>query len=168
MLILARNPARSAQFRYPDTPFFDTTPTLAVRHDGPPGSASERLRSNRLRIGYWQQGFLTPSVAGTRNRLIPIAGEDVLNRGIEMLLAGRLDAFFSPDGYNARYNLLQRKPQAPVQLLPLPEDRIGLYTVFSRPAAERFLARYEQALQAVSAAQPYASYLEARVFAPLD
>jgi len=68
---------------------------------------------------------------------------------------GRIDAFFSPDSASFRHYLEQVQLTSSVRLLPLSDQGIGMYTVFSKAAAAQHLKAYEAALQSLQAQQPY-------------
>lgn len=68
-----------------------------------------------------------------------------------MLAAGRIDACYFPDDYALQYESNNLGTQAQIKVLAMSEQRLELYSVFSRQNGRQYLPRYEQALQAVQA-----------------
>ena len=80
-----------------------------------------------------------------------------------MLLAGRVDGFYFPDAYALRFEVLKQHLQSNIKILPMPEPTLALYSAFSRPAADTYLARYEQALREVQAEISYEQFFTTRM-----
>ncbi|NML24241.1 substrate-binding periplasmic protein [Zoogloea dura] len=158
-LILARNDDRARYLDYPETPFLSTQPAFAVT-TGKAFASLEGLRSTRpLIIGIWQGGYRSPTLDSLDASLVPIAGDDIASRGLRMLSMGRIDAFFSPDAHSIRVEIRKTGLGERVVLIPVPDERTGLYTVFSVDAGKRYKRRYQEALSAMRREMPYEKFL---------
>lgn len=148
-LTLGRNPDREEKFVYPETPFFRMQSVLVVSRDHSIEAihSSEDLRG--LRIGVFADGFLTSIMKDPELDREPITDSDVVARALEMVRAGHLDAFFSPNETSVEYRIQRGGLENDLRVVRLPEPPAGLYTVFSRPGAERFLDRYESAMKKI-------------------
>jgi ABC-type amino acid transport substrate-binding protein len=148
-LALGKNSDRAENFIYPETPFFQMQSVLVVsrEHSIPEIQSSEDLQG--LRIGVFADGFMTPIMEDPALDRVPITDSDVVGRALEMVRAGHLDAFFSPNKTSVEFRIQQGGLENHLRLMPLPEPPTGLYTVFSQPGAERFLDRYETAMKKV-------------------
>lgn len=158
-LILARNDDRARYLDYPETPFLSTQPAFAVSA-GKPISTLEQLRSTRpLVIGIWQGGYRSPTLDSLDASLIPIAGDDIAPRGLRMLSMGRIDAFFSPDIHSIRSVVRKTGLGEHIVVIPVPDEKTSLYTVFSSEAGKRYKRRYQEALSAMRREMPYEKFL---------
>lgn len=165
-LILARNDDRARYLDYPETPFLSTQPAFAVSA-GQQISTLEHLRSTRpLIIGIWQGGYRSPTLDSLDASLIPIAGDDIASRGLRMLSMGRIDAFFSPDIHSIRSVVRKIGPGEHIVVIPVPDEKTSLYTVFSSEAGKRYKRRYQEALNAMRREMPYEKFLLQVLSAP--
>jgi ABC-type amino acid transport substrate-binding protein len=146
-LTLGRNPDRAEKFVYPETPYFEMQSALVVSRDHPLTEIHSSKDLRGLRIGVFADGFLTPLLQETELDREPITDSDVVGRALEMVNAGHLDAFFSPNETSVEFRIQQGGLEDRLRIVRLPEPPTGLYTVFSRPGAERFLERYQAAFK---------------------
>lgn len=159
-LILAKNPERVAFLDYPSQPFLVTTPVIVVRQDSP-FQTEEQLQahSDTLAIGIWHGGYQSRIMTKLKGHITRLSGDNVDQRGVNMVSLGRLDAFYCPDilsVQNRSQNSLQGRP---VRLIPIPSDGLALYTAFSRQAGRLYKQRYEQSLAATVQQESYESFL---------
>lgn len=135
-LILARSDDRARYLDYPTTPFLTTQPAFAVT-----------------------AGKHFASLEGLDASLVPIAGDEIASRGLRMLSMGRIDAFFSPDIHSIRAEISKRHLNERVVVIPVPNEKTSLYTVFSSEAGKRYKRRYEGALASMRREMPYEKFL---------
>ncbi|KAB2970151.1 hypothetical protein [Zoogloea sp.] len=158
-LILARNDDRTRYLDYPETPFLTTQPAFAVT-TGKPFASLEGLRSSRsIIIGIWQGGYRSAILDSLDASLVPIAGDGIASRGLRMLSMGRIDAFFSPDIHSIRTEIRKTSLGDHVIVIPVPDEKTSLYTVFSTEAGKHYKRRYEDALAATRREMPYEKFL---------
>jgi len=159
-LLLAKDAERDARFLYPHQALFSTTAVLAVQASNPLASIHSVEDLLALRIGVWQSGYHSPLLNDPRLQLQTLSGDAVTSKGLKMVVAGRIDAFYVPDDYALQYEAKNLGSQARIKVLAMPEQRLELYSVFSRKNGNQYLPRYEKALQEVQAQQPYAAFFD--------
>lgn len=162
-LLLAKDAERDTRFLYPRQALFSTSAVLAVQSSNPLAAIRSVEDVLGLRIGVWQNGYHTPLLSDPRLQLQTLSGDNVALKGLRMVAAGRIDAFYFPDDYALQYEANKLDSQARIKVLAMPEQHLALYSVFSRQNGSRYLPRYEQALQAEQAQTPYARFFEARL-----
>lgn len=157
-LILAKTPERETMLVYPTQPFVVVQPLLLVAREHPLQRVDSVEQLLPLRLGAWQDGYRSPMLRDPRLQLQTLSSSNVLNQSLEMLRAGRLEAFYYPDDLAVRYQVQHLSMQDSIRLLPLPREHMQLYSAFSRAAAGRYLQRYERAQAEVAAQQGYAAF----------
>jgi polar amino acid transport system substrate-binding protein len=157
-LILAKTPERETMLVYPAQPFVVVQPLLLVAREHPLQRVESVEQLLPLRLGAWQDGYRSPMLRDPRLQLQTLSSSNVLNQSLEMLQAGRLEAFYYPDDLAVRYQVQHLSMQDSIRLLPLPREHMQLYSAFSRAAAGRYLQRYERAQAEVAAQQGYAAF----------
>lgn len=162
-LLLAKDAERDTRFLYPQQALFSTAAVLAVKTSNPLAAIHSVEDLLGLRIGAWQNGHRVPLLSDPRLQLQTLSGDNVTIKGLRMVAAGRIDAFYFPDDYALQYESNKLGTQAQIKVLTLPEQRLALYSVFSLQNGSQYLPRYEQALQEVQAQTPYARFFEARL-----
>jgi polar amino acid transport system substrate-binding protein len=165
-LILAKTPEREATLVYPAQPFVVVQPLLLVAREHPLQRVDSVEQLLPLRLGAWQDGYRSPMLRDPRLQLQTLSSSNVLNQSLKMLQAGRLEAFYYPDDLAVRYQVQHLSMQDSIRLLPLPKERMQLYSAFSRAAAVRYLQRYERALAEVAAQQGYAAFFTEHLLPP--
>lgn len=154
-LILARSPERERRLSFPSEPFFLTHSALVVRA-GSPLTRVERVEDLiGLRLGVWFEGYRSALLGDPRLTLVPVTGDQILDKSAQQLRAGRLDAFYHPDALA----LTGAAEGGDLRLLALPEPPLPLYSAFSHGAAKRWLAPYQKALAEQQAELGYEAWL---------
>lgn len=146
-LILARDERRASLFAYPPKPFAITTPGLAVAEKRF-NNADEVFSRSDLNIGRWIYGVHSKKLEGG-NKIVLVYGNDIAQRGLTMVAQGQLDAFFSPDITSLTYATRSNPNKQKITLFAITDEPLGLYTAFSKKAAEIYQPGYEQALEKV-------------------
>lgn len=158
VLLLAGSAERQQSFIYPQQPFFVSHGALAVR-TGVQTNVDSFLKQSSNSIAIWQQGYQSGLIKSFAGRFVILSGDNISARAAEMQGKDRVDAFYEPDIYSLRHSIQHNTLSAQLYILELPNDRVPLYTVFSRQGAEKYLQSYEQALQQQTEAQSYLEYL---------
>lgn len=159
-LVLAKTAEREAQLVYPSRPLFVTTPVLALARQHPLQAIHSVEDLLPLRLGIWQDGFRSALLLDSRLRVHSLSGDRVVAQGLGMILAKRIDGFYHPDILAVDFEIQRAGLAAQLRLVKLPEQGVALYSAFSRQAAARYLASYEQALEHVQAEQSYAAFFQ--------
>lgn len=158
-LLLAKSPERINRFYFAKSPLFSAQPVLAVRETEPLDSIESAKDLLPLKIGVWQKGYQPVLLKNSGQSLQSLTGNQVVSKGVGMVLAGRIDGFYFPDAYALDYEIERSQLQGKIKILRMPEPELAFYTVFSKSAGERYSNRYEQAFSAQQAEAPYATYL---------
>lgn len=158
-LFLAKTEARTKLFAYPSTPYFTTNSVFVVSSTSKLKAAQDIQQHSSLQLVVWEGGFHSPTLSESKNVLIPLSGNAVAARGIRLVVNGRFDAFFSPDRYVIEYEARATGKTDSIRILPIPDEDIDIYSVFSKESAELYLKRYEKALKKVTAEIDYDTFL---------
>lgn len=159
-LFLAKTEARTKIFSYPSAPYFTTNSVFVVPSASNLKSAQDIEQESRLQLVVWEGGFHSPTLTASKNTLVPLGGNDVAARGIQLVVNGRFDAFFSPDSHAIEYEARASGQTGSIRILPIPGEDIDIYSVFSKKSAKLFLKRYEKALKKVTAEISYSTFLQ--------
>lgn len=159
-LMLAKNEERSHQFAYPSAPIFTTTPSIAVLKEGRIKTLEQMTASDAFTIGVWRGGFHSSIMEKNKNKTIALTGNNIAQRGLVILARGRIDAFFSPDSYSVVYAANKNNLSDKITILPISNEGIDLYTVFSKQSAVIHKERYEAGLAKVKKQNSYETVLK--------
>jgi len=159
-LFLAKTEARTTIFSYPSTPYFTTNSVFVVPSASNLKSAQDIERESQLQLVVWEGGFHSPTLTASKNTLVPLGGNDVAARGIQLVVNGRFDAFFSPDSHAIEYEARASGQTGNIRILPIPGEDIDIYSVFSKKSAKPYLKRYEKALKKVTTEISYGTFLK--------
>jgi hypothetical protein len=154
-LLFGKNPERESVFIYPRNPFCRTRPSVAVKASHPlknvrsvedllPWKSQESAGANR-----------TVFIRDPRFKLEPLYGDNYTMRCYFKLVKERIDACYQPDHYPLVFETEGDFFALKIRVLELPEPPIGLYSVFSKKSADRYLERYEAALEEVRREKSY-------------
>lgn len=159
-LILAKSDARAKLFAFPSNTLLTTKPVFVVKRNSKLQDWADIQKQHHLKIGVWQGGYHSPNLAANKNVLIPLSGNNVAHRGIELVINERFDAFFSPDSHAVEFEALKHGQLDSIRILPIDNETIPLYTVFTHKSAPIYLEAYEHALKKVKAELAYDTVLQ--------
>lgn len=163
ILIMGKTAEREARFIYPANPMLTTSPVLALLKQHPLQHVQTIEDLLPLKIGVWQDGYFSPLLRNKQLHLVSLSGDQVVLKGLRMTVAGRIDGFYFPDIYSAQSEAAKYGMLEQLKILPLPEQKVELYSVFSKASAAANAHAYEQALRQTQAEQPYQQLLEERL-----
>ena len=159
-LLLAKNAERAAKFVYPEHPFCVTKPSIAVSVSNPLPRVTSVNDLLPLSFHETPGNYRTAIMQDPRLQIEPLTGSDFTRRCYAMIVAGRIDGCYQPDHYPIQFEALHKEFLSKVKILYLPDPAIGLYSVFSKVGAPRYLERYEKALAAVKQRCSYGAVFE--------
>jgi polar amino acid transport system substrate-binding protein len=159
-LLLAKNAERAAKFVYPKQPFCLTKPSIAVDISNPLTRVVSIEDLLPLSFHETPSNYRSTIMQDPRLDITPLTGEDFTRRCYAMIVAGRIDACYQPDHYPIQFEALRKEFRSKVKILYLPDPAIGLYSVFSKVGAPRYLERYEKALATVKQHDSYGDVFE--------
>lgn len=159
-LLLARNDERAAKFVYPAQAFCVTKPSIAVRASNPLQKVTSIEDLLPLSFHETPKNYRAHTMRDERLKIEPLTGDNFTRRCYGMILAGRIDACYQPDHYPIQFEAAREEFASGIKILYLPDPPIGLYSVFSKTGATRYLKKYETALAAVKRQQSYGTIFE--------
>jgi len=168
ILFLAKTPERERIFRYPEVPYLFSQSGLAVASSSSVQAISSVEDIFPLRIGILGEGYLSPFMHQEGLQLKPIYGSTPILRNLKKLMNRRIDAIYVPDLNVIRFEAWKHGYDAQVRFVPLPEPLTSNYSVFSPKSAEKYLDRYEQALQELQKTLPYEQVIKEYIAASLS
>lgn len=155
---LGRSAEREQILTFPHDPFFYVQPALAVPRAAPFGAAINPAKLKGMRIGAYSSGYLSPLMQGAPPYLESLHGHAISIRNLSKLMAGRLDAVYSPDALDLDLAVKRLRLSNLVRVVPLPEAPVGLYMAFAKHVDASVIASYEDAARRVPS---YGHFLKA-------
>ncbi len=159
-LLLARNAERAAKFVYPAKAFCVTKPSIAVNASNP----LRKVRSieDLLPLSFHETpgNYHSDIMRDQRLQIEPLAGDNFTRRCYAMIIAGRIDACYQPDHYPIQFEAARDEFVSRIRILYLPDPPIGLYSVFSKASAARYVKAYETALAVIKQQQSYGAIFD--------
>ena len=160
VLLFAKNSERAAAFVYPESPFCLTQPSIAVNVSHHLKKVDSVASLLSLTIQESADAYRSPFVCDPRLKIEPLHGDIYIDRCFAKLIAERIDACYQPDHYPIHFEANRDIYASRIRVIPLPEPPIGLYSVFSKQSAKKYLERYETALEQVKQASSYEEIFE--------
>ena len=148
-LLFAKDPGRSERFEYPAQPFCNTRSCVAVRISNPLKTIQKVDDLLPFTIQVSASAHRSSFILDPRLKIEPLYGDDFATRCIKKLRYGRVDACYQPDNFPIQFEAGKAQNASLVRVLLLPEDPIGLFSVFSKQSAKSYLKKYEAALDQV-------------------
>ncbi len=140
---LAKNPDRAKRFLYPTSSFAESQSALAIHKNNPLQKIEKVADISNLKIGYVTQAFMTPFMKDPSIKFDLVSSPDHLSINIPKLESGRIDAIYSPDVMALKYGFIKFSSIKNYKFLLLPDQSIGVYSVFSKKANPQFFKKYE-------------------------
>ena len=161
MIFLGKTKERTEYLHYPD-PYLDIPQTFAFLKSHPINRVSEISELYGLRVGFLVGGRIPDELRDDRIRFDLIAGERLLQRNIEKLLLGRIDAIYSPLTIALNNTITQMDAGDRIKLVPIEfVEPVLIYTVFSKKTVEKAVVeKYNEALEAANKKQQYKDYVK--------
>lgn len=158
ILFMGHNDERAKKFIYSKIPLFYMEPCLALKNGKLKNAITSLNDILDLKIGTYKDGFYVDWLLDPRLKIQPITGDDIIERSIHKILAGRIDAFYSPDMKSVSYVINEKFPLEQIELMKLPVHHYGAYSVFSKKSANKYKSSYENALIKIQRTHPYAMH----------
>lgn len=158
-LFLMKTPEREKNLHFPESPFHATYAGIAVRANTPITSITSPADLLGLRIGVWQDSYVSPFLKHPELQILTIAGNNAVQRNLLRLQAKRINAVYNPDIAVLRFRARKLGLSEQIRLLPLPGPPVPIYPVFSDSCAPELIPRYEAVVRS-GTVPDYAVYLE--------
>ncbi|MCG8612343.1 MAG: transporter substrate-binding domain-containing protein [Pseudomonadales bacterium] len=159
VLTLAKDGNREKRYLYPDSPLTYMQSGLAVLASSPLIKVQSPEDLLDTEIGFTKHGYLSPFMRDARLDINFIVGDlNAFRTMLRLLNAKRLDAVYNPTIMTLRFEARQLQISDHLRFIPLPEQKVGLYTVFCKGCSEA-LARYNHAHNERRQRTPYETLL---------
>jgi len=155
ILFMGKNDERAKKFTYSKIPLFYMQPCLVLRKNKIKHDINGVDDILDLKIGTYQDGLYIDWLLDPRVNIQSITGENIVKRSLNKVLAGRIDAFYSPDRASVSYVITKSFPSEQLELISLPVPRYGAYSAFSKKSSIKYKETYESALMKVQHDHPY-------------
>jgi ABC-type amino acid transport substrate-binding protein len=162
MIFLGWTEDRTAYLHYPQ-PYLTLSETLAFRVDHPLEQITAIDDLHGLKVGFLVGGRIPDALRDEHISYDLIAGKQLMERNLEKLLRGRIDAIYVPLPVALERIIEQEKAESQVKLLPIEFlQPLDIYTVFSKKTVSQDLVeRYNGALEVAQTHQSYIDYIKA-------
>jgi ABC-type amino acid transport substrate-binding protein len=161
MIFLGRTKDREAIFHYPD-PYLVIPEALVLKRDHPIDAIAEPSDLHGLTLGFLVGGRIPEPLQEDRIRFDLIAGKRLMERNVEKLMLGRIDAIYAPLSMAVLDIASDMGLRDQIKLVSI--DFLGpveIHTVFSRETVSvAVVEKYNLALRAALEEQDYRDYIE--------
>lgn len=161
MIFLGKTTERTKVFHYPD-PYLVTPEMLVFRADYPIGKIARVSDLHGLTLGFLVGGRIPESLRDEKIRYDLIAGKRLMERNVEKLLLGRIDAIYAPlstalEDIIHGMGVSDQTKIVPIEFL----EPVEIYTVFSKKTVSAtVVADYNAALAAAGREQAYIDFID--------
>jgi len=161
MIFLGWTEERTTYLHYPK-PYLILSETLAFRADHPLEQVTAVEDLHDLRVGFLVGGRIPDALRDEHITYDLIAGKQLMERNLEKLLRGRIDAIYVPLPVALERIIEQERVESQVKLLPIEFLKpLEIYTVFSKETVSQDLVeRYNGALEVAQTHQSYIDYIK--------
>jgi len=161
MIFLGKTAERTKYFHYPD-PYLVIPEMLVFKKDHPTNGITEVSDLHGLTLGFLVGGRIPGPLQDGKIKYDLIAGKRLMERNIEKLLLGRIDAIYAPLS-TAVVNIAEDMGvRGQIKLVPIEFlGPVEIYTVFSKKTVgENIVESYNAALQVARMKQKYIDFIE--------
>lgn len=159
VLFLGKNRERERMLVFAQQPLLHMVGGIAVRNDSPLARVDISDDLLGLTIGVWDAGYRGRLMRDARLKLYPMPSDSLSERGPQMVVLKRLDAFYNPELRSLQDEVLRLGLESQIRVLTLPSGDDALYTAFSKAAAPKYRARFDRAYAAVQKRVRYDVFL---------
>ncbi len=156
-LTLAKTPEREATYLYPETPITFMQSGIAVLANSHLTAVTKHADLHGTKIIFTKGGYLSPFMRDPSLDIRYIVGDsNIFRTMLRLIVAERADAVYNPTMLTLQYEAREIGVADGIRMIPLPDDPVGLYTVFPKNRK----ALFQQFNQLNTANHDHASYQE--------
>lgn len=138
-LTLAKTPEREEKYLYPDTPITFMQSGLAVLAQNPLTAVEKHSDLQDTTIIFTKGGYLSPFMRDPSVNINYIVGDsNIFRTMLRLVVAERADAVYNPTALTLQYEARKIGITDKIRLIPLPDEPVGLYTVFHENKEQLF------------------------------
>ncbi len=138
---LTKIPEREAVFLFPNTHLTEITICMAVLRDSPITAVRRPEDLFDRRIGFIKSAYIPPLLVHERIAFDLISSEDYREVQLKMLIARRVDAVLDLNLVSFVHYLRQYGYEDKVRVLPLPVEKVKVYSIFGNTERGRRLRK---------------------------
>lgn len=156
---LVSTPERQERFLFTAEPYFFTQTALAIEKNNPLKQIKSVEDIIKLKIGYAQNGFLSPLVKDDRLSFDLISDPNYHSLNLRKIAENRIDAAYAPDKAAFLYIIKAVKYEDKIKVLNLPEKPFPIHIVFSKNSKE-IVNKYDKAFKKLDGQKLYLKILK--------
>lgn len=161
MIFLGKTEERTGYLHYPD-PYLIIPETLAFKKEHPVDRITKVSNLHGLTVGFLVGGRIPDPLRDDKIKYDLIAGKRLLERNVEKLLLGRIDAIYAPLSTALVSIIDEMEVGDQVKLVPIEFlEPVQIYTVFSKKTVKKVIVEnYNKALEAANRERKYPDYIK--------
>ena len=156
--LLSYTPQRAQTMAFTATPFFISSPGIAILKNNKLNVVEKVDDILGLRIGYGKNLYKTPFMRDKRINFDLVATENYSEQNFKKLMAGRIDAVYAPDLASLLAVIENLGIGNSVKVIKLPDTPSANHVVFARDMAYMAL-RYDRAFNRINGAETFLKIL---------
>jgi ABC-type amino acid transport substrate-binding protein len=129
---MTKIPEREEKFLFSEVPLSEITPCIVVLKNNPLKKVTNQVELYNLKMVHLHATYIPNILKHPTIKIEFLAGDDYFHGFIDMLDAGRVDAFIHINYFSLKYELMTHGKKDTYRILQLPEEKIKVYCVFSK------------------------------------
>lgn len=129
---MTKIPEREEKFLFPEMPLSEITPCIVVLDNSPLKKVTKQEDLYNMKLVHLDAAYIPKILRHSSIKIEFLAGDDYLHGLIDMLEAGRVDAFIHINYFSLRHELMTHGKKDVYRILQLPDEKIKVYCVFSK------------------------------------
>ncbi|HMA66065.1 MAG: substrate-binding periplasmic protein [Fibrobacterota bacterium] len=161
---MTKIPEREEKFLFSEVPLSEITPCIVVRKNNPLKKVTKQEDLYNLKMVHLDATYIPVILRHTTIKIEFLTGDDYFQGLIDMLEAGRVDAFIHINYFSLKYELMTHDKKDTYRILELPDEKIRVYCVFSKTErGKKFSDMFNTVNASLFDAHVYDSIAEAMV-----
>lgn len=152
--LLSYTPQREQEMAFTATPFFISSPAIAVLRSNKLKKVEKIEDILSLRIGYAQRAYLTPFMRDKRIHFDLVSTGNYNELNFKKLMIYRIDAVYTPDIASLLAVMKKLEIENKVEVIKLPDETSANHVVFSKNM-RNVAFRYDEAFQQIDGATTF-------------
>ncbi len=145
---ITKIPDRASRFIYSSVPLTNIASCIVVRNDSPHTSITAQKDLFGMKIGFITSAFIPSFVKHEQIELELVTTTEFREINHRKLMSGRLDALLDINYLSLVYEMNVRGYSKDIRIIPLEDDRISIYGIFTRsPRGETLRTRYDSIMK---------------------
>ncbi len=146
--LLTYTPERSQKYAFTATPFFSSSPAIAVLESNKIEKVDKVEDILSFKIGYGRDTYLSPFMRDKRLNFDLITSSHLNEQNIHKLMLSLIDAVYAPDSASLLAVIKGLKYENDIKVIKLPENKSPNHVVFAKDL-ESVATRYNEAFRKI-------------------